>query len=112
MKKFFTNKKAFILVEEIVFVETDTIGWYQSYIVRQYLEDYKDNDPSKLFMQKFSIKDKKIFLSYLFVFCLFLGSKKLANATVGIIGMSSGTVCKKNTKGTFSLFYNKLFQSN
>ena len=109
MKKFFTNKKAFILVKETFFVETDTIGWYQSYIVRQYLENDKDNDPSKLFMQKFSIKDKRILLSYLFAFCLFLsflGSKKLANATVGIIGMSNGTVYKKNTKGTFSLFYN------
>ena len=66
MKKFFTNKKAFILVKETFFVETDTIGWYQSYIVRQYLENDKDNDPSKLFMQKFSIKDKRILLSYLF----------------------------------------------
>ena len=104
---FLKRRRSFVLVDEVFFVETDTIGWYQTYKIRHYL----DSENSNFFIETFSVEEQKIFLSFVFttfLFLSFLASKKIAHGVsgVGTIGMSNGILSKNQTKGTFSLFYN------
>jgi hypothetical protein len=105
--RFLKKKRAFVLVDEVFFVETDTIGWYQTYKIRHYL----DSENSNFFLETFSVEEQKILLSFVFttfLFLSFLASKKIAHGVsgVGTIGMSNEILSKNQTKGTFSLFYN------
>jgi len=93
------NNENYILVEEEVFVETDSVGWYQTYLVKQYVDDGVNCSNEKI----------KKALTYFFLLSLLMAIAQTP-AHAAIISASKGN--KTEIKGKLYFFYTQLLNHN
>ncbi|MEI8137412.1 MAG: hypothetical protein WCH21_08820 [Bacteroidota bacterium] len=93
------NNENYILVEEEVFVETDSIGWYQTYLIKQYVDDGVNCSNERI----------KKALTYFFLLSLLMAIAQTP-AHAAMISASKGN--NSEIKGKLYFFYTQLLNHN